>query len=43
MGIGTIIFVADMLEFDKFFSAAVLFPVPDVPFQFPPVKPKEKK
>ena len=40
MGIGTIIFVADMLEFDEFFSAAVLFPVSDVLFPFP-LKPDE--
>ena len=40
MGIGTIIFVADMLEFDEFFSA-VLFPVSDVLFPFPPLKPDE--
>ena len=40
MGMGTIIFVADMLEFDEFFSA-VLFPVSDVLFPFPPLKPDE--
>ena len=40
MGIGTIIFVADMLEFDEFFSA-VLFPVSDVLFPFPPLNPDE--